>query len=78
MIDGGDAERQDGTLSAALLKPLDALAKLRQNNIPPGMRHALPQGYTDAVFSFCSHHAVESMRRTRSLALMQVNAFRLA
>jgi hypothetical protein len=43
LVEGGNTERQHGTPSAASLKPLNALAKLRQNHVTPGMRHALPQ-----------------------------------
>jgi hypothetical protein len=44
LVEGGNTERQHGTLSAASLKPLNALAKLRQDDIAPGIDHALPQG----------------------------------
>ena len=43
LVEGGDAERQHGALPAASLKPLNALAKLRQNDVAPGIDHALPQ-----------------------------------
>jgi hypothetical protein len=44
LVEGGNTERQHGTLPAASLEAPDALAKLRQNDIAPGIVHALPQG----------------------------------
>jgi hypothetical protein len=44
LVDGRDSEGQHGALPATALKPLNALAKLRQNDIAPGIAHALPQG----------------------------------
>ena len=58
LVDGGNTERQHGTLSAASLKPLNALAKLRQNDIAPGIDHALPQGS-----SLCNVPILFSFRR---------------
>jgi hypothetical protein len=42
-VDRCNPKRQNGTLPPATLKPLNALAKLRENDVAPGIEHALPQ-----------------------------------
>jgi hypothetical protein len=44
LVNVSDPKGQDGALAPSPLKPPNALAKLRQNDIAPGINHALPQG----------------------------------
>ena len=73
LVEWCNAERQKGAFSAASLKPLNALAKLRQNDIAPGIDHALPQDLRCAMFLLCSHVADESIRRRMVLCSHQIH-----